>query len=115
MPPRRSRLDARPSRSPRVREADDRDRPLHQLRDIGVLADSVFWKAADAAGHKPPTGWRCVKQNYLGQALGGIDPPMPASRKIVGQSQADQVIGAGHDARLEVEATLEAFYAPQSG
>ena len=44
-------------------EADEHDRKVRQLRDIGQLAEALFWKAAEESGWQSRTGgWRVVEQ-----------------------------------------------------
>ena len=61
-----------------ARTADEHDRKVRQLRDIGLLAESLFWKAVRDAEVKPTLhGWRMIEHNYLEQALVGMSDELP--------------------------------------
>jgi hypothetical protein len=91
-----------------AREADEHYRRLRLLRDVAVLIEKVFEKAADAAGdqYKPRGGWRCEEQRHLAQALIGIESPLPRSDRLAGASQAGLVFAAAADARDEISTAL---------
>jgi hypothetical protein len=61
-----------------ARASDEHDRKVRQLRDIGQLAESLFWKTVRDAEAKPPQhGWRTIEHNYLEQALVGMAETLP--------------------------------------
>lgn len=46
-------------------EADERDRLVRQLRDIGQLVQSAYWKAAEENSRQAPVkvDWQCVEHS----------------------------------------------------
>lgn len=63
-----------------ARASDEHDRKVRQLRDIGHLAESLFWQAVRDAEVKPRLyGWRMIEHNYLEQALVGMAEALPKS------------------------------------
>jgi hypothetical protein len=89
-------------------EADERDRRLRELREIGRLVESILW---EAQGAQPQYQFRAAEQNQLGQALVGIDPPMPRCSDVVNAATGGQVVAAAPQARIEVEAAIRDFRA----
>jgi hypothetical protein len=91
-----------------ARAADEYDRKTRQLRDIGLLAESIFWKAVRDAEVKPPRhGWRMIEHNYLEQALIGMADELPKSVALTQANLPDAAIGAARDARIEVVQALQ--------
>jgi hypothetical protein len=90
--------------------ADERDREIRRLRDIGELVERIFEKAAAAAGATRPA-WRCIEQRELPPLLVGTMPPMPKCDHLAGESQADSVMTAAVAAREEVSARLRELHA----
>ena len=89
-------------------EADERDRRLQELREIGRLVESIFWQADN---HRGESRFRVPEQNQLAQALAGIDPPMPRCSDVAEGGSADQVFGAASRAREEVKMAIRDFRA----
>lgn len=87
-------------------QADERDRLARQLRDLGQLAESAFFKAAAEDGGQPIGGWRCVEQQYVAVALKGIGLELPQCQNLAGASQAFSVKGYAVNARDEIAAEL---------
>jgi hypothetical protein len=91
-----------------ARASDEHDRKVRQLRDIGQLAESLFWKAVeDAEVELPRHGWRRIEHNYLEQALVGMAETLPKTVALTQANLADTAIGAARDARLEIVRALE--------
>jgi hypothetical protein len=87
-----------------TRDQAEYDRKLRALMDVEELAERIFWRAADVAGYKSMTGWRCPEQNYLGQALRRVEISLPKAERLVGGlGTADLVMGAARDAQREAE------------
>ena len=92
----------------RARAADERDRKVRQLRDIGQLAETLFWKAVRDSEPKPTLhGWRQIEHNYLEQALVGMRDELPKSAELTQASQPGYAIGVARDAREEVVQALK--------
>lgn len=88
--------------------ADERDRKMRQLRDIGQLAEALFWKAADESGWSArTTGWRVVEHNYLTQALVGLTDELPKCVELTQANFAENALGMAASARREVEQALQ--------
>jgi hypothetical protein len=88
--------------------ADERDRKVRQLRDIGQLAEALFWKAADETGWQPlGGGWRVVEHNYLSQALVGMADELPKCVELTQANLAASAMGIAAAAREEVAQTLQ--------
>jgi hypothetical protein len=89
-------------------EADERDRKARQLRDIGQLAEALFWKAAEESDWQARTGgWRVVEHNYLQQALVGLDDELPKSVALTQANLAQTAMSAAAAARTEVTQALK--------
>ena len=87
--------------------ADEHDRKVRQLRDIGQLAEALFWKAADESGYVSRTpGWRVVEHNYLTQALVGLTDELPKCVELTQANFAESALGMAAAARAEVEQAL---------
>lgn len=87
---------------------DDLERKVVQLRDIGSLAETIFWKGYAQAENPPvPHGWRLMEQNYLQQALVGLTEELPKCAELAGVHSPDAAVGAGRDARDEVSLALK--------
>jgi hypothetical protein len=91
-------------------QADERDREIRRLRDIGELVERIFEKSAAAAGARRPT-WRCIEQRELPPLLVGAVPAMPKCNHLAGESQAPSVMTAAVAARDEVTARLRELHA----
>jgi hypothetical protein len=90
-----------------ARASDVHDRKVHQLRDIGQLAESLFWKAVRDAEVKPTLhGWRMIEHNYLEQALVGMTEALPKTVMLTQTNNPDAAIGAARDARVEIVQAL---------
>ena len=90
-----------------ARAADEHDRKVRQLRDIGLLAETMFWKAVRDAEVKPALyGWRMIEHNYLEQALVGMADELPKCMELTQANSADAAIGMARDARTEVVQAL---------
>jgi hypothetical protein len=90
-----------------ARASDEHDRKVRQLRDIGQLAESVFWQAVrDATAPPRLHGWRTMEHNYLEQALVGMAETLPRSVALTQTNSADAAIGAARDARDEIVRAL---------
>jgi hypothetical protein len=89
-------------------EADERNRRLTELQEIGRLVESIFWQAGQVFGGDR---FRVAEQNQLAQALIGIDPPMPRCAEILDAATGGQVYGAATQDRVEVEIALRNFRA----
>ena len=64
----------------RARAADERNRKVRQLRDIGQLAETLSWKAVRDSDLNPTLhGWRQIEHNYLEQALVEMRDEFPKS------------------------------------
>ncbi len=88
-------------------EADEYDRKVHQLRDIGQIAEALFWKAAeDAEWQSQSGGWRVIEQNYLEQALVGVTDELPKCVELTRMHLPEQALGAAAAARIEVTQAL---------
>jgi hypothetical protein len=88
--------------------SDEHDRKVRQLRDIGQLAESLFWKAVkDAEVQLPQHGWRVIEHNYLEQALVGMADTLPKTVTLTQENFPDNAIGAARDARLEIVQALK--------
>jgi methionine synthase II (cobalamin-independent) len=93
--------------------ADERDRKIRQLRDIGQLAEALFWKAADDSGYVSRTGgWRVVEHNYLTQALVGLTDELPKCVELTQANFAENALGMAASARTEVEQALRKLQSP---
>ena len=91
-----------------ARASDEHDRKVRQLRDIGQLAESLFWKAVRDAEKKPTLhGWRMMEHNYLEQALVGMAETLPKTVELTQVNFPDAAIGAARDARVEIVQALE--------
>jgi hypothetical protein len=91
-----------------ARASDEHDRKVRQLRDIGQLAESLFWKAVRDATVPPRLhGWRTIEHNYLEQALVGLAEALPKSVALTQANSADAAIGAARDARNEIVRALQ--------
>jgi hypothetical protein len=89
-------------------EADEHDRKVRQLRDIGQLAEALFWKAAEESGRQSPSGgWRVVEHNYLSQALVGLTDELPKSAALTQAALAETAMGMAAEARIEVTQALQ--------
>ncbi len=86
----------------------ERARRVQQIRDIGQLAETTFWKAAEASDYESRSGgWRVPEQNWLAQALVGIDSPMPECTRLAeGGGDPEIVLRKASAARSEVQAAL---------
>lgn len=90
--------------------ADERDRKARQLRDIGQLAEALFWKAAEESGWVSSTGgWRVVEHNYLSQALVGLTDELPKCGELTQANLPETAMGAAAQARTEVTYALQAL------
>lgn len=88
--------------------SDEHDRKMRQLRDIGQLAESLFWKAVRDAEVKPTLhGWRMIEHNYLEQSLVGMTETLPKTVALTQVSSPDAAIGAARDARVEIVRTIK--------
>jgi hypothetical protein len=88
--------------------ADERDRRVRQLRDIGQLAEALFWKAArDSDWESPTGGWRVVEHNYLEQALVGLNDELPRCVALAQANLAETAMGMAAAARTEVSQALQ--------
>jgi len=77
-----------------ARTSDEHDRKVRQLRDIGLLAESLFWQAVSEAEAPPRLhGWRKLEHNYLEQALIGMTDELPKSVALTQTNSADAAIG----------------------
>ena len=91
-----------------ARTSDEHDRKVRQLRDIGLLAESLFWQAVSEAEAPPRLhGWRKLEHNYLEQALIGMTDELPKSVALTQTNSADAAIGAARDAREEIVRALK--------
>jgi hypothetical protein len=91
-----------------ARAADEHDRKVRQLRDIGQLAESRVWLAVRDAEVKPRLyGWRMIEHNYLEQALVGMAQTLPKAVALTQANSPDAAIGAARDAREELVRALE--------
>lgn len=91
-----------------ARASDEHDRKVRQLRDIGLLAESLFWQAVSEAEVPPRLhGWRKLEHNYLEQALVGMADELPKSVALTQTNSADAAIGAARDAREEIVRALK--------
>lgn len=91
-----------------ARASDEHDRKVRQLRDIGQLAESLFWQAVRDAEVKPRLyGWRMIEHNYLEQALVGMAEALPKSVTLTQTNSPDGAIGAARDARDEIVRALK--------
>ena len=91
-----------------ARAADEHDRKVRQLRDIGQIAEPLFWKAVRDSEVKPPQHrWRLIDHNYLEQALVGLADELPKCAALTQANFLDTAIGAARDARIEVVQALE--------
>lgn len=90
--------------------ADERDREIRRVRDIGELVERIFEKAAAAAGATRPA-WRCIEQRELPPLLVGVVPPMTQCDYLAGESHAESVMTAAVAARDEVTARLRDLHA----
>lgn len=91
-----------------ARASDEHDRKVRQLRDIGLLAESLFWQAVGEAEAPPRLhGWRKLEHNYLEQALVGMADKLPKSVALTQTNSADAAIGAARDAREEIVRALK--------
>lgn len=95
-------------------QADERDREIRRVRDIGELVERIFEKAAAAAGATRPA-WRCIEQRELPPLLVGAVPPLPQSSHLAGESHAGSVMAAAVSARDEIAARLRELHAGQQG
>jgi hypothetical protein len=92
----------------RARAADERDRKVRQLRDVGQLAETLFWKAVRDSDPKPTLhGWRQIEHNYLDQALVGMHDELPKCVELTQANQPAHAMGAARDAREEVIQALK--------
>lgn len=92
----------------RARAADEHDRKVRRLRDIGQIAEALFWKAVRDSEPKPTLhGWRQIEHNYLAQALVGLADELPKCVELTQVSMPGAAIGAARDARNEVEQALQ--------
>jgi hypothetical protein len=90
-----------------ARASDEHDRKVRQLRDIGQLAESLFWKAVRDAEVKPTLHrWRMIEHNYLEQALVGMAEALPKTVMLTQANNPDAAIGAARDARVEIVQAL---------
>lgn len=90
-----------------ARASDEHDRKVRQLRDIGQLAESMFWQAVRDATMPPQLhGWRTMEHNYLEQALVGMTDTLPMSVALTQTNSAGAAIGAARDARNEIVRAL---------
>jgi hypothetical protein len=88
--------------------ADEHDRKVRQLRDIGQLAEALFWKAARDSGWESRTGgWRVVEHNYLSQALVGLTDELPKCVALTQANLADTAMRMAADARIEITQALQ--------
>jgi hypothetical protein len=91
-----------------ARASDEHDRKVRQLRDIGQLAEALFWKAVRDSEVQPlQHGWRMIEHNYLEQALVGMAEELPRTLALTQANLPDTAIGAARDARLEIVQALE--------
>lgn len=91
-----------------ARASDEHDRKVRQLRDIGLLAESLFWQAVSEAEAPPRLhGWRKLEHNYLEQALVGMADELPKSVALTQTNSADAAIGAARDTREEIVRALK--------
>ena len=93
--------------------ADERDRKVRQLRDVGALAETLFWKAAHESGYQSRTGgWRVMEHNYLQQALVGLEGELPKCVELTQANLAESAMGIASQARYEVEQALKKLSGP---
>jgi hypothetical protein len=98
-----------------ARAADEHDRKVRQLRDIGQIAETIFWKAVRDAQVKPPQlGWRLIEHNYLEQALVSMADDLPECMALTQVNLPDTAVGAARDARNEVVRALQKLNAERS-
>jgi hypothetical protein len=96
-------------------EADEHDRKVRQLRDIGQLAEALFWKAARDSGWESRTGgWRVVEHNYLDQALVGLADELPRCAALTQANLAENALGMAAEARIEITQALQKLQSAKS-
>jgi hypothetical protein len=92
-----------------TREADERHRQLEQLREVGRTVQRIKLSALEAVRLRESVGqpagprWKSADQNALGILLVGVEPPLPACKALVGESQAGQVLDKAAAAEAELE------------
>jgi hypothetical protein len=81
---------------------------IYQLRDIGLRAESIFWRASEKLGAtQKQVVWRTMDHNYLQQALIGIpEDELPHCRSLT-QADPAHAMGDGSMARTEIECALK--------
>jgi len=84
-------------------EADERDRRLRELQEIGRLVESIAWQAGRASLED---NFGVAEQNLLRQALVGIDPPMPICLMVAQADLPDDAAEAAGEAGDEVERAI---------
>jgi nitrogen fixation/metabolism regulation signal transduction histidine kinase len=91
------------------RDLAEFERKERALRDVEELAERIFWLAGSTSDPPVlPAGWRCVEQQYLGQALTRAEGGMDACRYLADGAFATPVavMGAARDAQREAGRAL---------
>ncbi len=94
-------------------QADERDRLVRQLRDIGQLVESAGYKAAaeeDSRQGPVRRDWLCVDQQYIAVAIAWVDVELPQCDALAGARTAFAVKTYAANARSEITAELRKLH-----